>query len=122
MTDSENTEETTTPFPYKAGDVVQLKSGGNPMTVKGYDTAGNVICIWFNGTETECLYVAPEIVQSAAPDPKPEPCADCAQLRVELYFLLDMLSRKLEFADGERNSDFFLLSKRDALGREIFKL
>lgn len=52
---------------------------------------------------------------------KPELCPDCAQLRVELYTLLQLLARKLGYRDGGSDDDFFLLSNRDALGRKIFK-
>ena len=34
---------------FRAGDVVQLKSGGPAMTVDGYDDAGLVVCSWFGG-------------------------------------------------------------------------
>jgi uncharacterized protein YodC (DUF2158 family) len=37
---------------FRAGDVVQLKSGGPPMTVDGYDDAGMVVCSWF-GNKTK---------------------------------------------------------------------
>lgn len=36
--------------PWKPGDVVQVKSGGPPMTVAGEDQLGRVICEWFVGT------------------------------------------------------------------------
>lgn len=36
--------------PWKPGDVVQVKSGGPPMTVAGEDQLGMVICEWFVGT------------------------------------------------------------------------
>ena len=36
---------------FKIGDVVQLKSGGPPMTVKALD-GDDLICIWFDGKRT----------------------------------------------------------------------
>lgn len=44
---------------YKAGDVVELKSGGPKMTVSGYVTSNGlnefakVFCQWFVGTKLE---------------------------------------------------------------------
>lgn len=42
---------------FKAGDVVQLKSGGPPMTVNhapnDYDTALLYDCVWFKGASKE---------------------------------------------------------------------
>jgi uncharacterized protein YodC (DUF2158 family) len=39
--------------PWKPGDVVQVKSGGPPMTVAGEDEIGMVICEWFVGTNPQ---------------------------------------------------------------------
>jgi uncharacterized protein YodC (DUF2158 family) len=36
--------------PWKPGDLVQMKSGGPPMTVAGQDQLGRIICDWFVGT------------------------------------------------------------------------
>lgn len=36
---------------FKVGDIVQLKSGGPPMTVKALD-GDDVICMWFEGKRT----------------------------------------------------------------------
>jgi uncharacterized protein YodC (DUF2158 family) len=33
---------------FKTGDVVELKSGSNQMTVGEYDKNGHVICQWFD--------------------------------------------------------------------------
>lgn len=39
-------------IPLKAGDVVQLKSGGPKMTIEGFQemTANKATCIWFDGS------------------------------------------------------------------------
>lgn len=43
---------------FQLGDVVRLKSGGPAMTVHG-DSYGNVICVWFVGTERKSGEFAP---------------------------------------------------------------
>ena len=49
---------------FKAGDVVQLKSGGPLMTVSEAD--GNVVqCRWFNGTEEKASSYTPELLKPA---------------------------------------------------------
>lgn len=35
---------------FEPGDVVELKSGGDPMTVVRVDSDGNVDCVWFAKT------------------------------------------------------------------------
>lgn len=34
---------------FQIGDVVYLKSGGNPMTVRTIDQDGTVRCVWYGG-------------------------------------------------------------------------
>jgi len=41
----------------KAGDVVQLKSGGSVMTVKDIDADAKVRCVWFDKEEKIKEYV-----------------------------------------------------------------
>jgi len=40
---------------FKAGDIVQVKSGGPPMTVEGENKhyAGTYDCVWFKGASRE---------------------------------------------------------------------
>jgi uncharacterized protein YodC (DUF2158 family) len=38
---------------WKTGDIVQLKSGSPPMTVKGYYDGKLVTCQWFAGKKSE---------------------------------------------------------------------
>lgn len=42
-------ESSTMAQKWKIGDVVQLKSGGPPMTVRGYEKGTDVICQWIDG-------------------------------------------------------------------------
>lgn len=44
----------------KAGDVVQLKSGGHAMTVEQISDRGNAICLWFVDGEIKSYSFAPE--------------------------------------------------------------
>lgn len=41
---------------FKAGDIVQLKSGGPPMTVEEDDRRGRYRCVWFKGASMEGGY------------------------------------------------------------------
>ena len=43
----------------KAGDVVQLKSGGPKMTITGFKPTGSAICVWFDGSKKEVGMFAP---------------------------------------------------------------
>lgn len=46
--------------------MVELKSGGPVMTVKGFrDTTGGVLCQWFAGKKLEQGEFAPESLQTA---------------------------------------------------------
>jgi uncharacterized protein YodC (DUF2158 family) len=38
---------------FKVGDVVQLKSGSNSMTVEEIDDEGEVSCVWFEGKQPQ---------------------------------------------------------------------
>lgn len=38
----------------KVGDIVQLNSGGPPMTVTQVDPDGEIAVSWFNGAQEEC--------------------------------------------------------------------
>ena len=48
---------------FKAGDVVQLKSGGPAMTVGEIRFDGWVSCTWFDGGKDKSRYFEPELLQ-----------------------------------------------------------
>lgn len=39
-------------MPFEIGNVVELKSGGEPMTVEGV-SEDSIDCVWFNGKKVE---------------------------------------------------------------------
>ncbi len=47
----------------KIGDTVQLKSGGPPMTIAGYDGREYFTCQWFAGDKVEKGYFPPDALQ-----------------------------------------------------------
>lgn len=49
---------------FKAGDIVQLKSGGPKMTFSGNRSVstGNPECVWFAGSKRESGYFAPQML------------------------------------------------------------
>ena len=52
---------------FTAGDVVQLKSGGPPMTVCGKSaTTGDVLCIWFEKTKKHDETFPTEVLKRAS--------------------------------------------------------
>lgn len=53
---------------FKAGDVVNLKSGGPPMTVSGLVNVGDKVrvrCTWFAGAKNERADFVPEALELA---------------------------------------------------------
>ena len=52
---------------FKAGDVVQLKSGGPKMTVRETDDDG-VFCQWFHNNRVQSAYFAPEQLNAVDPE------------------------------------------------------
>ncbi len=48
---------------YKIGDIVQLKSGGPKMTVKGDHSDGEIHCQWFSGSKLSDGWFPAESVQ-----------------------------------------------------------
>jgi uncharacterized protein YodC (DUF2158 family) len=54
---------------FKAGDVVQLKSGGPLMTVSEID-GNSVQCRWFNGNEEKASSYPSDILRVANTGPK----------------------------------------------------
>ena len=56
--------------PWKPGDVVQVKSGGPPMTVAGEDELGMVICEWFVGSNPQSKTFNAAVLKKYEP-PKP---------------------------------------------------
>jgi uncharacterized protein YodC (DUF2158 family) len=53
----------------KAGDVVQLKSGGPAMTVESTTSlsGSGVKCVWFDGAELKLGHFAPTSLKACAP-------------------------------------------------------
>lgn len=41
---------------FKVGDVVQLKSGGENMTIEGVDGLMGIACVWFEGKKVQRAY------------------------------------------------------------------
>lgn len=57
------------PNAFKAGDVVQLKSGGPRMTVVEYRSAGSgteVLCQWFSEKQEVQAYTFPEALLASS--------------------------------------------------------
>lgn len=53
---------------FKPGDIVQLKSGGPPMTVASHDASmgkGTVRCQWFAGKKMESGYFPADSLEPA---------------------------------------------------------
>jgi len=48
---------------WKKGDLVELKSGGPPMTVNDIHNNGKLYCFWFDGTEQKNGLFNPETVK-----------------------------------------------------------
>ncbi len=50
---------------FEIGDIVQLKSGGPKMTVKGTSPSigGDLLCQWFSGSKLNHGYFDPETLQ-----------------------------------------------------------
>lgn len=55
---------------FVVGDVVQLKSGGESMTVEGLDEQ-KVVCAWFEDKHVNREAFAPEILKKTIERPKP---------------------------------------------------
>ena len=49
---------------FKAGDIVQLKSGGPAMTVSKVGADGDVWCNWFRGAQKESAAFKPDTLQA----------------------------------------------------------
>lgn len=56
---------------FKAGDIVQLKSGGPAMTVVTVREDGGIYCNWFRGAQNEGSVFKLETLQAYVP-PKAE--------------------------------------------------
>ena len=52
---------------FEAGDVVQLKSGGERMTIEAIDEDGYVSCVWFEGKQPQRGAFAAATLQKAGP-------------------------------------------------------
>ena len=58
---------------FTSGDMVQLKSGGPPMTVNRVlgVSGGELVCVWFDGTEMKSGRFHHEAVESAGHNSAP---------------------------------------------------
>lgn len=61
------------PFGYKAGQSVQLKSGGPKMTVDGIAYNGYIQCTWFDDNELKSARLAPASLSPVASGAKDKP-------------------------------------------------
>ena len=52
---------------FEVGDVVQIKSGGERMTIEEIDEDGNVSCVWFEGKQPQRGAFAAATLQKAGP-------------------------------------------------------
>lgn len=55
---------------FKAGDLVQLKSGGPKMTVERVDRDGGVYAVWFAGAKREHAHFSSAALKPATDEPE----------------------------------------------------
>ncbi len=56
-------KEQTTMDDFKKGSIVELKSGGPPMTIHEIDPDGRVYCLWFHGNKKDTGAFEPETLK-----------------------------------------------------------